>query len=1249
MSRPIAHLTTVASHRVVPSFRLLFFSLLFLFCEKTAAQCTLVCKQNLIVSLGTDGLAPVTWQMVAPTAGTLCPGPLDIYLHNEQGQPLPDDTLRCAHVGQTVQAEVRHPATGNRCTATLQVRDGLSPQLGCPEKMVFCLENTDPVSVGSPAMSDNCTPSGELQTSYLDQPVNFPCGTVYKGFPIAARIDRRWFVQDESGNTAACTEKIWIRQATIADVVFPSNRDGFALPSLACGQNPEDLELTGQPTINGLPLADAQACEVAATYTDQILPYCLPASYSVIRTWLLVDFCNSQVAQRIQIIKVEDKTPPLLTAPAPLTVSTQPYQCTATVTLPSATATDSCSAVSVLPNWAFGSGYGPFVNVPLGEHLVTYVATDACGNTTSRTMRLTVADLVPPQVVCKGIVQVSLGSDGTAVLPAAVLDGGSTDNCGSVSFSASRDTLPFAPSVTLTCADRDSILTLTLRVQDDQLLENFCPVQVQVRDLLRPTLQCPANVTLSCLQDPADLLLTGIATASDNCAMESLTSTDVTALNGCHVGSVSRTWRATDVAGNTRTCLQQITLKAISAVQVAFPPDVTVNACSAPSATHPDSTGQPSVNGQFCYPLSVTYTDQVFQPAPPPACYLIQRRWKIVDHCTYDPNGGTGGIWEKTQTIQVRDQLPPVLHIPDHLTVSPDQPGCRAAVQLSDATATDCSASVSILHDSPHATLSSGPNCSGNYPPGIHYITFTATDACGNFVQKTLRITVQDQQPPETRCVSTFTLPLSANGSATLQPQVLDAGSTDNCTPGDGLAFVVVPSVFSCQEIGIQQVVLQVSDAVGNSSSCTVQIVVTDPNQFCNGSYDLAGSIRTTDGRPVAEIPVWLSSPLLIETSDCDTAGGFAFSDVPGHADYEIRPRANTQWLNGVSTYDLVLISKHILGLQPLPSPYHMIAADANRSGSITTFDIVLLRKLILGIDDTLSNNSSWRFVPQDFQFPDPNNPFANGGFPEFIALPQLSASHDSLRFVGIKVGDTNLSANATDPRSPRDTVFLTAPNVVLAPGQAAAVPFTLPNWLQLDGFQFELNVDTTKVKIQRVEFLEPAYLNETHLALRSGSSGAAFSWQRAALQVLPEKSDSPLLVLHLLPQQAATLHDVVLLSAKKITPEVYFPEKQRFAHLSLRWSNAARPLDPAFSASPAQPNPFRLTTRIPFHLSAPDEVVFSLHDTQGRLLLERSANFPAGYGEWPVGSTDLPESGIFFYRLTTGSGEMQTGKLVRQ
>ncbi len=83
--------------------------------------------------------------------------------------------------------------------------------------------------------------------------------------------------------------------------------------------------------------------------------------------------------------------------------------------------------------------------------------------------------------------------------------------------------------------------------------------------------------------------------------------------------------------------------------------------------------------------------------------------------------------------------------------------------------------------------------------------------------------------------------------------------------------------------------------------------------------------------------------------------------------------------LEGVNTLDLVLISQHILGLEPLNSPFKMIAADANKSGSITTSDIVELRNLILGVYTEFPNNTSWRFLDTNFTFPDPANPFQGG------------------------------------------------------------------------------------------------------------------------------------------------------------------------------------------------------------------------------------------------------------------------------
>lgn len=117
----------------------------------------------------------------------------------------------------------------------------------------------------------------------------------------------------------------------------------------------------------------------------------------------------------------------------------------------------------------------------------------------------------------------------------------------------------------------------------------------------------------------------------------------------------------------------------------------------------------------------------------------------------------------------------------------------------------------------------------------------------------------------------------------------------------------------------------------------------------------------------------------------------------------------NENPLNGVTTVDLAIINRYILGLDTL-SPYQIIAADANQDGKVTSFDIVTLRKLLLGVTDTLPNNKSWRFLPHSYVFPDKTNPFP---FPESIpVLPETDPPVNRFAFTGIKIGDVNYSAD---------------------------------------------------------------------------------------------------------------------------------------------------------------------------------------------------------------------------------------------
>ena len=110
----------------------------------------------------------------------------------------------------------------------------------------------------------------------------------------------------------------------------------------------------------------------------------------------------------------------------------------------------------------------------------------------------------------------------------------------------------------------------------------------------------------------------------------------------------------------------------------------------------------------------------------------------------------------------------------------------------------------------------------------------------------------------------------------------------------------------------------------------------------------------------------------------------------------------NNDLLNGVTTFDLVLIKKHILNVQSFSSMHEKIAADINQSGTITTLDMVQLRKVILHIDTEFSNNESWRFF-KEHQWADMDEDDLNANLPSIFPLDNISQTTLEQNFIGVK------------------------------------------------------------------------------------------------------------------------------------------------------------------------------------------------------------------------------------------------------
>gem|GEM_PF-2521344 len=176
-----------------------------------------------------------------------------------------------------------------------------------------------------------------------------------------------------------------------------------------------------------------------------------------------------------------------------------------------------------------------------------------------------------------------------------------------------------------------------------------------------------------------------------------------------------------------------------------------------------------------------------------------------------------------------------------------------------------------------------------------------------------------------------------------------------------------------------------------------------------------------------------------------------------------IKPQSppGSDYLNGVSTFDIVLINKHILGIEQFDAPYKVIAADANDSKTVSTFDIAEFRKLILGIYQELPNNESWRFVPKVYAFPNPANPFVPL-FPESIVVPPDT----SFDFYAVKVGDVNGSAVTSALRNGNhESTFLEFRTPILKQDGYLAIPVVYIGVDELVALQCAVRFDSEKME----------------------------------------------------------------------------------------------------------------------------------------------------------------------------------------
>ncbi|MBP6810950.1 MAG: hypothetical protein KA138_05505, partial [Saprospiraceae bacterium] len=161
--------------------------------------------------------------------------------------------------------------------------------------------------------------------------------------------------------------------------------------------------------------------------------------------------------------------------------------------------------------------------------------------------------------------------------------------------------------------------------------------------------------------------------------------------------------------------------------------------------------------------------------------------------------------------------------------------------------------------------------------------------------------------------------------------------------------------------------------------------------------FTVSGLVETPNGNQSTGLAILVSGTenKIVYTN---SNGEYSFTLQAGGA-YNIQPLScEENSLNGVTTYDMVLITRHYEGVENLDSPYKIIAADLDNSNSLGLQDTSIIRKLILGIinEFPLGNN---RFVLKNYVFPDPLDPFSPA-FPESYSISNLQSNLTGIDFI---------------------------------------------------------------------------------------------------------------------------------------------------------------------------------------------------------------------------------------------------------
>ena len=566
-------------------------------------------------------------------------------------------------------------------------------------------------------------------------------------------------------------------------------------------------------------------------------------------------------------------------------------------------------------------------------------------------------------------------------------------------------------------------------------------------------------------------------------------------------------------------------------------------------------------------------------------------------------------------------------------------------------------------------------NIAAQLPLGDHTFEVRVVDGCRNTTLGVIDISVVDCKAPAPICINGLAvelMPVDGNidvdGDGDEDPGAMTIWATDFSVSGlDDCSSEVTLSInrkgetpqlgqgsitFTCDDPDTVAVEIYAWDSAYNPLAVQPDGIIGGPNyDHCltyvviqDNMFDLCGLISpaavgglivTSENETVENVAVRLSGSG--ETEIRTAADGFyMFNALEENADYTVTPIKDDDYINGVSTFDLVLMTKHILGTKKLDSPYKFIAADANRSNRITALDLIQFRKLVLSVSNRLSNNSSWRFVPASYRFPVGDNPWAEP-FPEILNYNDLQTAIVDGDFIAIKIGDVNGNAIpnslVAQERDIADIFFLNLEDQLLQQGNEYRAVFNAPDLANIQGYQFTLDFDHQVLELVDMEY---GIAKEGHFGMVYVDEGAiTSSWNKLAFKP-GDLNGQELFTLVFRARSDGQLSNLLSVSSR-YTPAEAYNNADELMEVALAFEGIKDVYD-TVKLYQNVPNPFQEETVIGFTFPEATEAVIKIHDLTGKVVKLFRSDFAPGAHQIKLQRNELgaTNAAILYYTLET-------------